>query len=137
MALSIYKSGLGYWTRLGTAVAAGILGTLGGYWLWEALAGADWGIPTVYAQSGAALLLVTLVAIAAWWLVAVRPASVDFFIATETEMKKVNWSSRREVVGSSIVVIVVSLVLAGFCQLFDWGFFWLFQQLRVLQVDGG
>jgi preprotein translocase subunit SecE len=35
------------------------------------------------------------------------------------------------------VVIVVALVLAGLCQLFDWGFFWLFQQLRVLQVDGG
>ena len=31
-------------------------------------------------------------------------------------MKKVNWSSRREVVGSTIVVIALSAGIAGFCK---------------------
>lgn len=36
----------------------------------------------------------------------------DFLIATESEMKKVSWSSRAELVGSTIVVIVTVVVMA-------------------------
>jgi preprotein translocase subunit SecE len=40
------------------------------------------------------------------------PSRADFMIATESEMKKVSWSSRKEVVGSTKVVIVTTFILA-------------------------
>ncbi len=53
----------------------------------------------------------------------------DFLIATEGEMKKVSWSSRRELVGSTAVVLVTVMILAAFIYLIDmlWthGFMWL------------
>jgi preprotein translocase subunit SecE len=41
-----------------------------------------------------------------------RPGAVDFFIATESEMKKVSWSSRSELLGSTMVVIGTVVVMA-------------------------
>lgn len=38
----------------------------------------------------------------------------DFLIATESEMKKVHWSSRAELIGSTVVVIVTVLILAAY-----------------------
>ena len=38
---------------------------------------------------------------------------VDFLIATDGEMKKVNWSTARDIRMSTVVVIFASLVLAG------------------------
>jgi preprotein translocase SecE subunit len=61
-----------------------------------------------------------------------NPRTVDFLIATEGEMKKVNWSTRREVVNSTGVVIFTMLVIAIFCFLCDRGFAWTFLQIGVL-----
>jgi preprotein translocase subunit SecE len=41
-----------------------------------------------------------------------KPNIADFMIASEGEMKKVNWSSRREIMVSTIVVIVVVVIMA-------------------------
>src|SRR3712207_7866772 len=41
-----------------------------------------------------------------------KPANVDFLIATDSEMKKVNWTSRRELIGSTKVVIVFMFLIA-------------------------
>ena len=38
----------------------------------------------------------------------------DFLIATESEMKKVSWSSRAELVGSTLVVIVTVIILSAY-----------------------
>jgi preprotein translocase SecE subunit len=48
-----------------------------------------------------------------------RPSLVDFLIATESEMKKVSWSGRAELIGSTIVVIVTVFLLALVVFLFD------------------
>jgi preprotein translocase SecE subunit len=48
-----------------------------------------------------------------------KPAFVDFLIATESEMKKVSWSSRAELIGSTIVVIVTVVLLAIVIWTFD------------------
>jgi preprotein translocase subunit SecE len=72
---------------------------------------------------------VGLLALVAWLMFRLvnRPRSADFLIATEGEMKKVSWSSRKEIVGSTKVVIVFSFLMAAilfgvdliFKQLFD------------------
>lgn len=42
-----------------------------------------------------------------------RPTVADFLISAESEIKKVSWSSRREImVSTTIVIIVVSLIAA-------------------------
>ncbi len=53
-----------------------------------------------------------------WWL-ANFPRLIDFLAETEIEMTKVSWSSRKEVVGSSIVVMVTVVVLALWIGLVD------------------
>ena len=45
------------------------------------------------------------------WMVN-KPNIADFMISAEGEMKKVNWSSRQEVVVSTVVVISVVIILA-------------------------
>jgi preprotein translocase subunit SecE len=42
-----------------------------------------------------------------WWL-----STRDFFRDTNSEMKKVTWPSRPEVVGTTVVVIISTLVFA-------------------------
>ena len=58
------------------------------------------------------------------------PSVADFLIAVETEMTKVSWPTRDEVIRSSIVVIFMIFVLAGILAVYD--LFWWFV-LRALQ----
>lgn len=53
-----------------------------------------------------------------WWAVN-HPRLVDFLSETEIEMGKVSWSSRREVVGSSIVVIATVIILGVWIAVID------------------
>ena len=72
-------------------------------------------------------------AILTYWLVGVSPRTVEFLIATDGEMKKVNWSSRRDVMGSTWVVILWSVLIAGGLFTVDLAFAKLFQLIGVLQ----
>ncbi|HVY62383.1 MAG TPA: preprotein translocase subunit SecE [Planctomycetota bacterium] len=49
-------------------------------------------------------------AVGTWWAVN-HARLVDFLTETELEMTKVSWSSKREVVGSSIVVVATVIIL--------------------------
>lgn len=65
----------------------------------------------LYYQYGVPSLLFALGALGIFLLVN-RPRFADFLIATEGEMKKVSWSSKAELIGSTAVVIVTVLILA-------------------------
>ena len=41
-----------------------------------------------------------------------KASSVDFLIATDSEMKKVNWTSRKELIGSTKVVVIFMFLIA-------------------------
>ena len=41
-----------------------------------------------------------------------KPTNVDFLIATDSEMKKVNWTSRKELIGSTKIVIMFMFMIA-------------------------
>jgi len=56
-----------------------------------------------------------------------KPNVVDFLVATETEMKKVSWSSRAELVGSTAVVIMTVFALALFIYMADTIFIYVFK----------
>ncbi|MEZ6141972.1 MAG: preprotein translocase subunit SecE [Zavarzinella sp.] len=57
------------------------------------------------------------------WRLVNQPTFADFLIATEAEMNKVSWSSRRSLIRDTIVVIVTVLFITFFLLLVDtmWG----------------
>jgi preprotein translocase subunit SecE len=140
----IYKKGQGYWTRIGTVAGASILGLLTMNFLY-------WEIDTISTgpkiskflggihlqQPRAAYLLVLIFAIA-YAMIAYhmmnKPTNVDFLIATDSEMKKVNWTTRKELIGSTKVVIGFMFVIAILLLAYDLFFQMVFYLLGVLKT---
>ncbi len=142
MSFGIYKQGQGYWTRMMTFLGGSVVFAWGGAWLaaqvskinfaknpdgsfvtmdpkyWQLLAGA-----------GVLLLGVAL----SYALAYARPKSGEFLISTEGEMKKVNWSTRREIIGSTWVVVSISVILATCLFVIDLGFSNFFQWIDILE----
>lgn len=67
----------------------------------------------IYLQGGIAAVVILLGAVAIYYFVGMKPRTVDFLVATDGEMKKVNWSTRKDVIASTWVVIAFSIVLAA------------------------
>ena len=72
-------------------------------------------------------LAVLLFGLTLWfaWRVVNLPTFAEFLIATEAEMNKVSWTSRRRLYQDTIVVLVTTLLLTLFLLVVDlfWG--WL------------
>ena len=66
-----------------------------------------------------------------YWLLNIHSIA-DFMINAESEIKKVNWSSRKEIVVSTIVVIVVVVLLSAFLGATDIVFQFLFRGIGLL-----
>lgn len=132
MAMNIYKQGQGYWTRMMSAVGAGVLVVAAAQWAWVKLSvfiQADWAI---FAQAAAALVMLGLFGLLVYRWIGVKPKTCDFLIATEGEMKKVNWPSRKEVIGATYVVIACVILLTLLLFLSDVFFFSLFEATGVI-----
>lgn len=126
--LEIYKRGQGKYTRITTFVGVMLLVIIGAARLSEELTTVRLS-PLV--RYGIATALVVVAAAVMFWIVN-RPRSADFMIATEGEMKKVSWSSRKEVVGSTKVVIITTLILTAILFAVDMLFTQLFVWIKVL-----
>ena len=122
---SIYKPGQGKWVRWGTVAGLAIVAAAGAAWLGHSqpqIAGMG-----VLAQASVASGWMLLWALLTFWLVN-TPKLAEFLIMTESEMRKVSWPSRKEVVNSTKVIIVLTLLLGlllygvdvGFMDLFIW-----------------
>jgi preprotein translocase subunit SecE len=88
---------------------------------------------SAYMKFGVPAIIVVGMAYLMFWIVN-RPNTADFLIATEGEMKKVSWSSRKEVIGSTKVVIVTTFILAGILYGVDTLFTLIFRLLGILGV---
>ncbi len=116
MIFDIYKPNQAKYTRLGSAFGFGTVVVLGCLILYQKLEGADMGL---WISTMVPVGICAGFAILIFWLSS-RPAVADFLIAAESEMKKVSWSSRKEIAVSTFVVIVLVIVLAfllGFADL--------------------
>ena len=102
----IYKVTQGRYTRSLTFAGAMLVAVSGAYVLSGRLYDTS-----AYVQFGVPAMVVVLIGLLAFWMVN-RPRSADFLIATEGEMKKVAWSGKKEVIGSTKVVIVTTLMIA-------------------------
>ena len=130
MIFDIYKRSQGKYTRLCSVLGAAIIVGLGCLRLYQQLEAADWNLSprarlwvTTMVPAGLFVALSILI----FYLVN-KPAVADFLIAAEGEMKKVSWSSRKEIAVSTFIVIVVVIIMAillgttdvGFYHFFDW-----------------
>ena len=132
--LAISKPGQGFYTRTMSAIAIALIALMGVAWLWKLFSNVRWiGGEPVYGQATIAVIVLAVVGLLGFWLIGVKPRSVDFLIATEGEMKKVNWSTRREVMGSTALVIGFTLFMALMCFFADLLFQLLFQAMNVLE----
>ena len=125
--MQIYRKTQGRWTRLGTVGGVGLLVILGAWYAWKQLAGLSPIVQTIVPLAILAVCFYILLRI-----VNSRRAA-DFMIATEGEMKKVSWSSKKEIIGSTKVVIVVLLLMGAVLALVDLGWHKLLQLLHVQQ----
>ena len=131
---TIYKKGQGYWTRMGTALGAGFLGLMFSFELYDKIPtfmSGDQSHDRKVAMIVAAVFLFAF-SIWAWWYMN-KPTTVDFLVATDSEMKKVNWTTRKELIGSTKIVILFMFIIAIYlfvCDLLFGGFFHMIHVLR-------
>jgi len=95
------------------------------------------GVPPIEPRllMGLVVSLVLLIgAMIAYYLTAVRTGMVDFLIATDMEMKKVHWSSWKEIKGSTAVVILACVLIAGFLYSVDYSISALFRAIGILDA---
>jgi preprotein translocase subunit SecE len=134
----IYKPGQGYWTRMGTAAAAALIGALTAHFLyrnlpvWIGAAGVEMEKARTISLGIIAVLAIAY-AILVFWLTN-KPNNADFLIATDSEMKKVNWTSRKELIGSTKVVIIFMFLIAFLLFAFDIVFGYFFYMIGVLKT---
>lgn len=125
MLTKIYKPGQGKYTRLGSGFSAAAIVVIGCVSLYKLLSDGDRSlwittmVPVVIA--------VGLVAVVYWLMN--KPVVADFMIAAEGELKKVNWSSRKEVAVSTMIVIVVVFAMAILLGVTDVVFQFVFRHL--------
>lgn len=123
MGLAIYKPGQGYYTRMLSAVGIGVIVCSGVFWFWEKMNAID-AIPKdqiLLYQGGMAIVVIAFFGILSY-LILNKARVADFMIATEAEMKKVNWPSKKEIIGSTWVVICGTFIIALLLWLIDLGF---------------
>ncbi len=115
---------------MGTVGGITLVGLLTAHFIWTQAQGNDLRLQTAYMLVGGFALIYA--AIAFYFLN--KPQNVDFLIATDSEMKKVNWTSRKELFGSTRVVILFMFTVAIMLFVYDqffWTFFWLIGVLKV------
>ena len=88
----------------------------------------------IYLQAGIAGALMIITAFGVFWFVGFGRKPVDFLVATDGEMKKVHWTTAREIRGSTVVVIVAAFLIAGILFGVDIAFRWFFGFIDVLQA---
>ncbi len=125
MVFDIYKRGQGKYTRLCSTFGAAIIAGLGCLRLYKKLQGWDLGL---WVETMVPAGLFVVLALLILWLVN-KPTIADFMVAAEGEMKKVSWSSRKEIAVSTFIVIALVILLAIFLGVTDLSFQVFFDQL--------
>lgn len=131
MALAIRKPDQGYWTRVLSAVGAAVLVLAFVAWLWQQMTTITDQQTRFIAQTVTTITILLVSGVLIFWVMN-KPAIVDFLIATDSEMRKVNWPTRKEITGSTWVVIIGMLLLAVILWVIDIAFLKFFQSINII-----
>ncbi|MEN6306292.1 MAG: preprotein translocase subunit SecE [Anaerohalosphaeraceae bacterium] len=122
--LNIYKRGQAKNTRLWTAILVFVIVAYGCFVLHQKLSTMN----NIWVETLVPFGLCAIIGGAIAWLMN-KPSVADFLISSEGEIKKVSWSTRKEIVSSTSVVIFVMLSISIFLYLVDMGFVLLFTRI--------
>ena len=125
MIFDIYKRGQGKNTRLCSAFGVAIIAGLGCLQLYKKLDATDLGL---WVKTMVPAVLFVALGLLIFWLVN-KPSVADFMVAAEGEMKKVSWSSKKEIAVSTFVVIVVVIFMAVLLGVTDLSFKLFFSEV--------
>ncbi len=125
MLTQMYKPGQGKYTRLGSGLSVAAIVAVGCYLLFKMLAASD---VNLWISTMVPTVIIVACCVFLYWLLN-KPSVADFLIASEGELKKVNWSSRKEVAVSTFIVIIVVLFMAALLGTTDFVFQLIFQRL--------
>jgi preprotein translocase subunit SecE len=112
MSVSVYKKGQGTAARGIAGVVVALVGGWAGHSMYYNGPGGTFGL----VLTALVALLFGVVPLA---LILFHHRVVDLLIETQQEMRKVAWSSRSEVIGSTIVVVAVVALLSVFILVTD------------------
>jgi preprotein translocase subunit SecE len=133
----IYKSGQGYHTRVGSGLAMGALVIWFAFFLYQKFSVVLTNPMTAKIwQFGIFTAVILSFGLFGYWLLARNRTVGDFLIATESEMKKVSWTSRKDIIGSTKVVVFVMCALGLLLFIVDMFFIFAFNALGVLKGAG-
>ena len=118
MLFGIYKRGQGKYTRLGSGFGFGIVAGLGCLQLYRTLQATDLGLWVETMVPAGLFVILSLLIV---WLMN-KATIADFMVAAEGEMKKVNWSSKKEITVSTFIVIFVVIAFALLLGVTDFSF---------------
>ena len=133
---AFYKPGQGYYTRLWTAIGVGALVLWFVAFIWNKLSILSTsGQNTLIIQVSVAVVILAIAGFIGFKVLGTNKTVCEFLINTEGEMKKVNWSTRKEVIGSTKVVIFVLIAMSLLLFVVDIVFLVLFTKLGVLRGE--
>lgn len=132
MPFTLYKPGQGPYVRWCSAIGGGLAAVGAAAFIYDQMTALSdqWDLWKLIVPAASLVAAAYLI----FWLVGQKKPVVDFMIATEGEMKKVNWSSRREVLGATRVVIFTVFALGFLLAAVDLGFILLFEAIKVLKL---
>ncbi|MCG8408847.1 MAG: preprotein translocase subunit SecE [Phycisphaerales bacterium] len=129
----IYKSGQGYHTRIWSGVGYGALVFWFAWFLYDKFSLVDAGKYTQVVQVSVFATVIAIFGLVGYWLLGLNKKVGDFLIATEGEMKKVNWTSRKDIIGSTKVVIFLLVAMTVMLFVVDIFFMSFFNAIGVLK----
>ena len=133
----VYKPGQGFHTRVWSAVGAGSLVLWFAFFLYEKLGTVATNPNTARLwQVGIWVTVILIFGLLGYWLLALNRKVCDFLIATEGEMKKVNWTTRKDIIGSTKVVVIMVLFMGSLLFVVDMFFMTFFNSIGVLKGGG-
>jgi preprotein translocase subunit SecE len=120
MRFEIFKRGQGKYARLGSGFGWAVIAALGCLALYRQLNALDFRNEQVelWVKTMVPVGVFVVLGILIFWLLN-RPSIANFMIDAEGEMKKVSWSSRKEIAVSTVVVISVVVILGVFLGVAD------------------
>lgn len=118
-----------------SAIGAGTLVVAGIAWIWSQMQVIPDSEHRLYWQGGMVVGMVVFWGVFLYWILN-KARVADFMIATEAEMKKVNWPTKKEIFGSTIVVIAGTFLIAALLFLINLVFGAIFQAIGILEASG-
>jgi preprotein translocase subunit SecE len=131
-----YKPTQGNQIRLWTGVAYGSLVCWFAYFIYDRLQPMFTGSMRTIVPVSVAAVIIAGLGLVGYWALALNRRVADFLIATEGEMKKVNWTSRKEIIGSTKVVVFVVVSMSILLFVVDILFMLFFSWIGVLKAEG-